>query len=167
MSNSGNCCGNREGRTSNIVDEAQDMSSSAFRFLRVMALPKDNDLFIVGDVYQRIYRRPVVLKDCCINIKGRFRDLRLNYRTTAQIGEWALGMIEGAPQVEFEGGEGSLRGYRSLLKGEEPTIRSFSNIEEEMTFIANTLRTQLATYRPEDICLVARTNDPMGPPMLG
>jgi hypothetical protein len=44
-----------------IVDEAQDMSTIAFQVLRAIVPEGVNDLFIVGDGHQRIYRRRVSL----------------------------------------------------------------------------------------------------------
>lgn len=69
-----------------IVDEAQDMGAQAFRLLRQIIPGGDqpNDLFIVGDAHQRIYRHKVVLGQCGINIRGRSRKLRVNYRTTEE-----------------------------------------------------------------------------------
>ena len=69
-----------------VVDEAQDMGAQAFKLIRQM-LPgpgdgRKNDLFIVGDAHQRIYRHKVILGRCGINIIGRGRKLRINYRTT-------------------------------------------------------------------------------------
>jgi superfamily I DNA/RNA helicase len=47
------------------VDEAQDMGMETFKLIRQM-IPESrgefrNDLFIVGDAHQRIYRHKVVL----------------------------------------------------------------------------------------------------------
>ena len=62
-----------------IVDEAQDMSAEAFRLLRAIVPDSSNDLFIVGDAHQRIYRHRVSLGQCGINIKGRGKKLKINY----------------------------------------------------------------------------------------
>jgi hypothetical protein len=65
-----------------IVDEAQDMSPEAFCLIRQMITggERKNDLFIVGDAHQRIYRHKVVLNQCGVNVRGRSRKLRINYR---------------------------------------------------------------------------------------
>jgi hypothetical protein len=55
-----------------IVDEAQDMSAEAFRLLRTIVVEEANDLFIVGDAHQRIYRHRISLGQCGINIFGAF-----------------------------------------------------------------------------------------------
>jgi mRNA-degrading endonuclease RelE of RelBE toxin-antitoxin system len=66
-----------------IVDEAQDLSMNAFRLLRSIAGEQHrNDMFIVGDAHQRIYKNKIVLSKCGINIRGRSSYLRINYRTT-------------------------------------------------------------------------------------
>jgi superfamily I DNA/RNA helicase len=54
-----------------IVDEAQDMSAEAFRLIRAVVPEGSNDIFIVGDAHQRIYRHRVSLGQCGINIRGR------------------------------------------------------------------------------------------------
>ena len=73
-----------------IVDEAQDMSAQAFRLLRRIVPEGQDNLFLVGDAHQRIYGRSrVVLSRCGINIVGRSRKLRLNYRTTEETRGWA------------------------------------------------------------------------------
>ena len=82
-----------------IVDEAQDMGMEAFKLIRQM-IPESrgelkNDLFIVGDAHQRIYRHKVVLGRCGINIKGRSKKLKINYRTTEETRSWAVKLLEG------------------------------------------------------------------------
>ena len=79
-----------------IVDEAQDMGAPEFRLLRIVAPPGRNDLFIASDGHQRIYgRRRVALGRCGIDIHGRSRKLKLNYRTTEQTRRWATALLAG------------------------------------------------------------------------
>ena len=54
-----------------IADEAQDMSAEALRLLRVIVPEGPNDLFVVVDAHQRIYRHRTSLAGCGINIKGQ------------------------------------------------------------------------------------------------
>ncbi|NKZ71785.1 UvrD-helicase domain-containing protein [Rhodococcus hoagii] len=79
-----------------LVDEAQDLSPSRLMFLRALAAPGKNDLFIAEDSHQRIYGQPIVLGRYGINIVGRSRRLTLNYRTTEQNLRYALGILSGA-----------------------------------------------------------------------
>ena len=100
-----------------VVDEAQDFGASAFRLLRAMVPPAPHDLFVVGDAHQRIYASRVVLGHCGIDIVGRGRKLRVNYRTTEQTRRWAVALLGGVPVDDLDGGEDSQRGYRSLVQG--------------------------------------------------
>jgi superfamily I DNA/RNA helicase len=145
--------------TTVIVDEAQDMEPGAFRLLRAIVPEKENDLFIVGDVHQRIYKRPVVLSHCGIFVRGRSRNLKLNYRTTDQIGKWSLHVLNGLNATELNGDDSSLKGYHSLLKGVDPIVENFSTLEEEETFLVEKIKMLLDTYQPESICLLARKKD--------
>lgn len=53
-----------------IVDEGQDFSDNAYRLLRALAGEDHaNDIFIVGDSHQRIYKNHPTLSKCGINVK--------------------------------------------------------------------------------------------------
>ena len=55
-----------------IVDEAQDTSPEGLRLIRAIAPDnQDNNLMIVGDAHQRIFRNPVTLSHGGIHIRGR------------------------------------------------------------------------------------------------
>ena len=48
-----------------IVDEGQDLSMNAFRLLRAIAGEEhENDIFVVGDAHQRIYKNKAALSKC-------------------------------------------------------------------------------------------------------
>lgn len=143
-----------------IVDEAQDMSPAAFELLRAIAgEPRQNDLFIVGDAHQRIYGKVVTLSHCGIDIRGRSRKLRINYRTTDEIRRWAIAVLEDMTVDDLNGGTDCLSDYRSLVHGEAPVIEGFSTFTEELKFIQKTLE-NLKTEDPglAGACLVVRTN---------
>ena len=75
------------GFTSVVIDEAQDMVAPAWRLIRGIVPKGRDDLFIVGDAHQRIYsHHRIVPGRYGIEIRGRSRKLRLNYRTTAVYG---------------------------------------------------------------------------------
>ena len=42
-----------------LVDESQDFGNEAFRLIRALVPPTENDLFLVGDAHQRIYGHQV------------------------------------------------------------------------------------------------------------
>jgi superfamily I DNA/RNA helicase len=145
-----------------IVDEAQDMGMQAFGLIRQMIPDGDrqNDLFIVGDGHQRIYRRKVVLARAGIHVTGRSRKLRINYRTTEETRRWAVSLLEGVPADDLDGQKDDQKGYKSLLHGISPTVRNFPSFEEEINFIADYLDRLKGEDVPlAEVCLVARTNN--------
>jgi superfamily I DNA/RNA helicase len=144
-----------------IVDEAQDMSTQAFRLIRQLVAPGTNDLFIVGDGHQRIYgRNKVVLSNCGIEIRGRSRKLKINYRTTEEIRRSAVNLLEGLPVDDLDGGLDDNRPYRSLTHGDPPVLKHFESVEEQTGFIIEYLRQAKEQGRPlAGICLVARTRN--------
>lgn len=136
-----------------LVDEAQDMSTAAFELLRAIVSEAPNDLFIVGDGHQRIYRRRVVLSRAGVKIVGRSHRLRINYRTTEEIRARAVALLEGAKIDDMDGGEDTTQGYTSLMHGAAPTVRFTTTLAEEIAALVEWLR----QGKPEGACVVART----------
>ena len=144
-----------------IVDEAQDMGPQAFKLIREMAgAERKNDIFIVGDAHQRIYRHKVVLGRCGIRIVGRSSKLRINYRTTEENRRWAVSLLEDIPFDDLDGGLDSQKGYTSLLHGTEPSIQQLASFQEEIECIATNLdRIRQESGSLQEVCLVARTHE--------
>lgn len=143
--------------TSIIVDEAQDMGSQAFHLLRAIVPEGPNDLFIAGDAHQRIYgRNRVVLGRCGINIRGRSRKLKINYRTTDEIRRWAIRLLEGRAIDDLDGGSDSNAIYKSLTHGQAPLVEPFNSPEDQAGFIKTLLESSDEPY--SGTCVVARTN---------
>ena len=61
------------------INEAKMMVKGADGEWLTLTGPSE-DLFIVGDAHQRIYRHQVTLSRVGIDIRGRGRKLRVNYR---------------------------------------------------------------------------------------
>ena len=68
-----------------VVDEAQDISVAHLRFLAALGGGRPNALFFAGDLGQRIFQQPFSWKALGVDIRGRSRTLRVNYRTSHQI----------------------------------------------------------------------------------
>ncbi len=143
-----------------VVDEGQDFSTNAYRLLRALAGPEhENDLFIVGDAHQRIYKKKAVLSKCGINIRGRSSYLRINYRTTEEIRRYAFALLKGVSFDDLDEGYDHGRMCQSLTHGEVPQVRIFRSAAEEAEFIVDKLRQLIDEgVDPKNICLVARTN---------
>jgi hypothetical protein len=145
-----------------IVDEAQDMGPADFTLIRnlVSTSGRTNDIFIVGDPHQRIYGRQVILSRCGIEVRGRSRKLRINYRTTDETRKWATALLVGLPMDDLDGGSDDLTDYRSLMHGAEPWIQGFPCIEDEIGFIHKELQKLESAQIPlSSICVVVRTNN--------
>lgn len=140
-----------------IVDEAQDLTAEAFRLLRDLVAPSKNDIFIVGDAHQRIYGHKVVLGQCGINIIGRSKKLKLNYRTTDEIRKWAVSLLEGEIIDDMDEGIDRTGDYKSLYHGPKPLIKHFDNYEDEVKFIESYIKNLKKEDEECRICIVART----------
>jgi superfamily I DNA/RNA helicase len=118
-----------------------------------------NDMFLVGDAHQRIYRHRVTLSKVGIDIRGRGRRLRLNYRTTDEIRKWATARLQNCSIDDLDGQADSLQGYRSLTHGPAPEDDGVKSREAERAAILDTLSRLEKDGVPETgICLVVRTN---------
>lgn len=142
-----------------IVDETQDLYPEELRLVRAIVSPDNNDLLLVGDAHQRIYSTaPVVLSQCGIDVRGRSRKLRINYRTTEKIRRWSLGVLQNVGIDDLDGQIDDLVGYRSLRQGQSPTIKNFPTLAAERAYVIGQIE-QLVVEEdvpPESICLVFR-----------
>jgi len=142
-----------------VVDEAQDMGPQEFLLIRQIVPEAGNDIFIVGDAHQRIYGKRVVLGRAGINIRGRGRKLRINYRTTEENRNWALRLLSGLSFDDLDGGIDTQEGYRSLVHGVSPEIHAFESFDDEIEFIVSKLVPMLASPgQMSSVCIAARTN---------
>ena len=73
-----------------VIDEAQDLDPSALRLL-VRLCDKPNRIFITADANQSIYGSGFNWSDVHehLRLQGRTSILRVNYRSTREIGEAA------------------------------------------------------------------------------
>lgn len=91
-----------------LVDELQDFGLEALRLIRALC-PADetlqNPLSMVGDGHQRLYNPlPVPLSRAGIDVRGRARRLKINYRTSEQIRHWSHGLLQGIEVDDLDGG---------------------------------------------------------------
>lgn len=147
-----------------LVDEGQDLNSGHWMFLRALARPGRNDMFIGEDSHQRIYGNKVVLSRFGINIVGRSRRLTLNYRTTEQNLAFGLNVLAGGSFTDLEDSAESVEGYRSLRTGVAPVVKGFGTLDEELEYVASVLEEWLnecdddPTLKPEQIAVLVRTD---------
>lgn len=142
-----------------IVDEGQDFSDNAYRLLRALAGEEhENDLFIVGDSHQRIYRNHPTLSKCGINVRGRSSILKINYRTTEEIRRYAFALLNGISFDDLDEDVDLGDRCQSLTHGEKPIIKNFKDASGEFDFIVKEIKKlQVNGTALKDICIVART----------
>ncbi len=151
--------GKRQPFTGVIIDEGQDFSDNAYRLIRALAGEEHpNDIFIVGDAHQRIYRNHPTLSKCGINVRGRSSILKINYRTTEEIRKSAFGLLKGISFDDLDEAVDFGDKCQSLTHGERPVIRSFNNAGNEFDFLLEEIgRLEENGIALTDICVVART----------
>ncbi len=92
------------------------MATVAFQVLRALVPEEPNDLFIVGDGHQRIYRRKVSLAKAGVKITGRSKKLYINYRTTDEIHRYAVALLQGVSVDDLDDGADS-----NVTSGNKPS----------------------------------------------
>ena len=142
-----------------IVDEGQDFSDNAYRLLRALAGEEHaNDIFIVGDSHQRIYKNHPTLSKCGINVRGRSSILKINYRTTEEIRKYAFALLNGISFDDLDEDTDLGDMCQSLTHGSVPMIKNFKDASAELQYIAGEIkRLKDNGVALNDICVVART----------
>lgn len=140
-----------------VVDEAQDLHEAQWRLLRAAVTEGPNDLFIVGDSHQRIYDRRASLSQVGINIVGRSRRLRINYRTTREILNWSLAFLGEGDYDDLDTGTDTQHPstYHSFLHGTRPTMAGFHAKAEQLDAAARQVRSWIEGGVPEEEIAVA------------
>lgn len=105
-----------------LVDEGQDLHAVHWRFVRALVDEGPDDVFIADDPHQRIFSERITLSDHNIALSGRSRRLTLNYRTTAENLDFALGFLSGTEFRDLEDRVEPGSGYRSARLGPEPSL---------------------------------------------
>ncbi len=144
-----------------IIDEGQDLSDNAYRLIRALAGEEHtNDIFIVGDSHQRIYRNHPALSKCGIYIRGRSSILKINYRTTDEIRKYAFALLNGISFDDLDDGVDVGDMCQSLTHGEKPVIKNFGSANDEFDFLLQEI-TKLKDNGAalSEICVVARTKN--------
>lgn len=119
-----------------VVDEAQDLSVSQMRFLAALGADRPSGLFFAGDLGQRIFQTPFSWRSLGVDVRGRSRTLRVNYRTSHQIRKQADRLL-GPSVADVDGNTDDRSDTVSVFNGPPPTIRSFAGQAEEAQAVAD------------------------------
>jgi superfamily I DNA/RNA helicase len=118
-----------------VVDEAQDIGVAHLRFLAAIGARRADALFFAGDLGQRIFQQPFSWLALGVDIRGRSRSLRVNYRTSHQIRTQADRLL--GPEVSDADGNTEQRADTvSVFNGPPPEIRIFGNEKDEAAAVA-------------------------------
>ncbi|GAB3452000.1 hypothetical protein GCM10027570_29670 [Streptomonospora sediminis] len=140
-----------------VVDEAQDLHPAQWRMLRAAVPAEPDDLFIVGDPNQRIHDNRVSLASLGINVRGRSHRLRVSYRVSQEILDWAMPILGGNATVGMDDSTDTLAGYRSLLHGPEPVVRGCASRAGERNTMGDWVQGWLkAGANPSSIAVAGR-----------
>jgi len=121
-----------------VVDEAQDVSVPQLRFLAALAGVRPDALFFAGDLGQRIFQQPFSWKALGVDVRGRSKTLRINYRTSHQIRRQSDRLL-GQELSDLDGVSEDRRGTVSAFNGPEPEVRALGSPEEEVRVVAEWL----------------------------
>jgi superfamily I DNA/RNA helicase len=139
-----------------VVDEAQDMGIPHVRFLAALGRRPDA-LFFAGDVGQRIFQQPFSWKSLGVDVRGRSRTLRVNYRMSHQIRAQADRLL-GPEVADADGNADQRMGTVSAFNGPAPEIRILAKADEEVDEVASWLESRANDgVAPEEIGVFVRS----------
>jgi superfamily I DNA/RNA helicase/mRNA-degrading endonuclease RelE of RelBE toxin-antitoxin system len=122
-----------------VVDEAQDITVAHVRFFAALGGGRPNALFFAGDLGQRIFQQPFSWKALGVDIRGRSRTLRVNYRTSHQIRTQADRLLA-SKVTDVDGNSEDRNDTVSVFNGPPPLVRSLRTESEEMAFVADWMK---------------------------
>jgi superfamily I DNA/RNA helicase len=122
-----------------VVDEAQDIAVAQLRFLAAVGAHRPDALFFAGDLGQRIFQQPFSWLALGVDIRGRSKTLRVNYRTSHQIRTQADRLL-GAEVTDADGNKEDRSHTISVFNGPVPDIRVLQSEKEEAAQVATWIR---------------------------
>ena len=145
-----------------VVDEAQDVSVAQLRLLAALGGGRPNSLFFAGDLGQRIFQQPFSWKSLGVEIRGRAKTLRINYRTSHQIRSQADRLL--GPEIsDVDGNTESRRGAVSVFNGPAPVVEVFGSAEDETQAVAKWISDRRAEdVQPHEIAIFVRSSAEIG-----
>lgn len=140
-----------------VVDEAQDIRVAQLRFLAALGGDRPNSLFFAGDLGQRIFQTPFSWRSLGVDIRGRSRTLRINYRTSHQIRMQADRLL-GPEVADVDGNVDDRRGTVSVFNGPSPDIRVLESVEAEVEAVGAWLKARNGGgVEPREIAIFVRS----------
>ena len=140
-----------------VVDEAQDLSVAQLRFVAHLFGSGPDSIFFAGDIGQRIFQQPFSWRSLGVDVRGRSRNLRINYRTSHQIRTHADRLLD-ASVTDADGETAQRRDTISVFNGASPVIRQFDTESDEVCGIGDWLKSLAAAgLAPHELAVVVRS----------
>ncbi|MBX3472862.1 MAG: UvrD-helicase domain-containing protein [Planctomycetes bacterium] len=136
-----------------VVDEAQDLGVPHLRFLASLAPSGGNALFFAGDQGQRIFQQPFSWRALGVDIRGRSRGLRVNYRTSHQIRSQADRLLARSV-ADADGNVEERSDTVSVFNGPAPDLRVFATAQDESASVAEWLKERVSEGMQLQECAV-------------
>ena len=142
-----------------VVDEAQDIGVAQLRFLAALGAERPDALFFAGDLGQRIFQQPFSWQALGVEIRGRSRTLKINYRTSHQIRKRS-DLLLGTEISDIDGNTEERSGTISVFNGPEPAIAVSQSIDEESKTVADWLTELIGRdLEPHEISVFVRSTN--------
>lgn len=144
-----------------LIDEFQDINTLQYKIIKLLAMP-ENNLFIVGDDDQSIYRFRGANPSIMLNFEKDFTSskrilLDTNYRCSGRI-------LAGAKKVishNRERFDKEIKAFRE--EGEPVVVRQFENLQKEVDSIVDELQNyKVRGIEYSDMAILLRTNTQPG-----
>jgi len=140
-----------------VVDEAQDLSVAHIRFFAALGGGRRNALFFAGDLGQRIFQQPFSWKALGVDIRGRSRTLRVNYRTSHQIRSQADRLL-GPVVTDVDGNTEDRSDTVSVFNGPPPLVLTFKDESSEIKAVGKWMAERAAAgVLPHEFGLFVRS----------
>jgi len=136
-----------------VVDEAQDLSIPHMRLLATLGAQRPDALFFAGDVGQRIFQQAFSWRALGVDVRGRARTLRVNYRTSHQIRTQADRLLA-AQVADIDGNADQRDDTISVFNGPSPILRSFASQQDEWVVVGTWLSERIQTGIAPHECAV-------------
>lgn len=135
-----------------FVDEAQDLSAAVLGALRASAR---KCAVLAGDGDQSLYQPFISFRRAGIDISGRTRVLKTNFRNTIQLHEFAERYRAKCPGLDAETQPAAYR------PGPAPELVLAADLSGALELVVARVETAVKRlkYDPENLCVLARTND--------
>ncbi|WP_196892156.1 3'-5' exonuclease [Aureivirga marina] len=124
-----------------IIDEAQDLNKAQILTISKLVSSETNSLSIIADAAQRIYKSGFTWKEVGLELRGRSKSFKKNYRNTIEIAKAANSLLD-----KEEDREDFTEIEYSYRKGKKPILGVFSTYDEQFEY----LESQLTDLKEKD-----------------